>query len=137
MITAIRSSLVGMLTEVILESISLPDISLYTLLLLRATLAMAGVSRWLDSLAAAESLLAVLTTLGGHCSLQMDHRMVVAPLYFSLGEEDMVDLVDPVTGLLGLDSLSINLPLYLLNNLPSLPFTHKPTKNQSGKPSRK
>ena len=54
MITAIRSSLVGMLTEVILESISLPDISLYTLLLLRATLAMAGVSRWLDSLAAAE-----------------------------------------------------------------------------------
>ena len=98
MITAIRSSLVGMLTEVILESISLPDISLYTLLLLRATLAMAGVSRWLDSLAAAESLLAVLTTLGGHCSLQMDHRMVVAPLYFFLGArwEDMVDLVDPV-----------------------------------------
>ena len=85
MVTAIRSSLVGMLTEVILESISLPDISLYTLLLLRATLEMAGVSRWLDSLAAAESLLAVLTTLWGHCSLQMDHRMVVAPLYFSLG----------------------------------------------------
>ena len=84
MITAIRSSLVGMLTEVILESISLPDISLYTLLLLSATLDMDGVSRWLDSLAAAESLLAVLTTLGGHCSLQMDHRMVVAPLYFSL-----------------------------------------------------
>ena len=94
--TDIRSSLVGILTEVILESISLPDISLYTLLLLRDTLEMAGVSRWLDSLAAAESLLAVLTTLGGHCSLQMDHRMVVAPL----GGEDMVDLVVPVTGLL-------------------------------------
>ena len=102
-----------MLTEVILESISLPDISLYTLLLLRATLAMAGVSRWLDSLAAAESLLAVLTTLGGHCSLQMDHRMVVAPLYFSLGGEDMVNLVVPVTGL-----LEVRLGL-IVNTLPS------------------
>ena len=80
------------------QSISLPDVSLSSLLLLRATLEMGGVSRWLDSLSAAESLLAVLTTLGGHCSLQMDHRMVVAPLYFFLGArwEDMVDLVDPV-----------------------------------------
>ena len=89
------------------QSISLPDVSLSSLLLLRATLEMGGVSRWLDSLAPAESLLAVLTTLGGNCSLQMDHRMVVAPLYFSLGGEDVVDLVDPVTGLLEvrLDSL--------------------------------
>ena len=94
------TSLVGMLTEVILESISLPDISLSTLLQLRATLEMGGVPRWLNSLAAAKSRLAVLTTQGGQFSLQMDHRMVVTPLYFSLSGEDMVDLVVPVTGLL-------------------------------------
>ena len=71
------------------QFISLPDISLSTLLLLRATLGMGGVSRWLDSLAAAESLLPVFTTLRGHCSFQMEERLEVAMLYCFLAGEDM------------------------------------------------
>ena len=48
----------------------------------------------------AESLLVVLSTMGGKCLLKMEYRKEVAPLYFSLGGEDMVNLVDPVTGII-------------------------------------
>ena len=72
MVSPLSSSFILELSCPCSQSISLPDVSLSSLLLLRATLEMGGVSRWLDSLAPAESLLAVLTTLGGNCSLQMD-----------------------------------------------------------------
>ena len=46
------------------NTISLPGVSQSNLLQLRSTLEQGGVSRWLDTMHEAESLLAVLSTMG-------------------------------------------------------------------------